>query len=143
MIGLDTNILVRYLTQDDAEQSPLVTAFIRKNCTKTAPCLISVIVLCELAWVLKVTYGIDRKTILGVLEKILQTSQFRVADRDGVRAAIRAALADGLDFPDSLIGQLNHQAGCGFTITLDKKAARGAVFKQLGEERKSRETIQT
>ena len=131
VIGLDTNILVRYLTQDDVEQARLATEFIQKHCTKTKPCLISAIVLCELAWVLKAAYGIDREEVLGIVEKILQTGQFQVVDVDNVRAAIKTARADGLDFPDSLIGQVNRQEGCDFTITLDKKAAQGAAFKRL------------
>lgn len=80
MIGLDTNILVRYLTKDDPRQAPFVTDFIQQHCTNAKPCMISLVVLCELAWVLKSRYGINRKNLLNVIEKLLLTSQFKVVN---------------------------------------------------------------
>ncbi len=60
MTGIDTNVLVRYIVQDDPAQSALATTFIEKNCTAKKPGFINLIVLCELTWVLKRAYRAER-----------------------------------------------------------------------------------
>ena len=73
MIGVDTNVLVRYIVQDDIEQSKDATRFIEKRISSSNPGFINQIVLCELVWVLKRAYGYEKTIIFEVLEKILQT----------------------------------------------------------------------
>ena len=131
MIGLDTNILVRYFIEDDAHQTQKSTEFLETNCKKHDPCFISTIVLCELSWVLRQTYHLDNTTIIGTLEKIIQTGQFKIQDLDCVREAITDCKKLNTSFPDSLVGKLSIKHGCSHTITFDKAAARSKDFTLL------------
>ncbi|MFN6170080.1 MAG: VapC toxin family PIN domain ribonuclease, partial [Burkholderiales bacterium] len=78
MTGIHTNVLVRYLTQDDPVQSPIATRFIEKNCTAESPGFIPVLVLVELVWVLQSHYGASRDEIIKVVTTLLQTRQLAV-----------------------------------------------------------------
>ena len=95
------------------------------------PGFLNSIVLCELVWVLKAAYGATREETTAVLEQILRTRQFEVADRDTVRAALEAFKQGQADFADCLIGQLNQQAGCDETATFDKQAGALDTFRLL------------
>jgi predicted nucleic-acid-binding protein len=57
MTGLDTNILVRYLTQDDSIQSPLATRIVEKRLSAVSPGFLSVVAMVETVWVLDRAYG--------------------------------------------------------------------------------------
>lgn len=135
MIGLDTNVLVRYLTQDDVEQAALAVGLIEKQCTREQPCFINHIVLCEIVWVLGRAYGYPRDSIANVLERILRTAQFQIEDLPVAWTALRAYRQEKADFADGLIGSLNRQLGCEYTVTLDQRAARLGSFKLLGDHR--------
>ena len=80
MIGIDTNVLVRHLVQDDPRQAHAATQVITKQCTRDNPGFINRIVLCELVWVLESAYGYSKDTIVNVLDRLLRTSQLRVED---------------------------------------------------------------
>lgn len=121
MKGLDTNVLVRYLTQDDPGQSRRANALIERTLVKGERCYISVIVLCELVWVLRGAYQLDRETVATSLERMLQVSQFSIEDKDLVRAALEDYRRGPGDFSDYLIGRRNQRAGCHDTATFDRK----------------------
>ena len=131
MIGLDTNILIRYFLKDDVQQALKSADFLKNTCRKTDPCFVSTIVLCELSWVLKSVYKIDNETILNILEKTIQTGQFKIQDLDHVREAIYDCQKFNISFADSLIGKLSIKYGCSNTITFDKTAARSKDFTLL------------
>ena len=131
MNGLDTNVLVRYLIKDDPAQARKAAAFIRTHCTQASPCMINRIVLCELVWVLDVSYGYDRETIAGVLEKILRTHQFIVEDIDTAWAAWRDFRRSKADFADCLIGRINRAHGCEDTASFDRQAGGLDTFTRL------------
>ena len=80
MIGLDANVLVRYLAQDNLGQSRKAIQVITKQCTRDDPGFINRIALCELVWVLESAYGYSKDTIVTVLEKLLRTSQLKIKD---------------------------------------------------------------
>ena len=124
MTGLDTNVLVRYLTRDDADQYQRAKVFLETTCTEAKPGYINTIVLSELVWVLKTAYGASKDELVTVLEQILLTRQFDVAHRDAVWAALQAFKQSGADFSDCLIDRLNRDAGCAETITFDQKASK-------------------
>jgi predicted nucleic-acid-binding protein len=130
MIGIDTNVLVRYLVQDGLEQARKATRFIENECTPDEPGLINRIVLCELVWVLETAYGYPRESVAIALEKILRTSQLAIEDGPEARAAFRD-YQDGADFADSLIAAVNRRLGCQRTVTFDRKAGRRAGFAPL------------
>ena len=124
MTGIDTNVLVRYITRDDADQYQRAKSFLEATCTEEKPGYVNTIVLSELVWVLKAAYGATRDELVTVLEQILLTRQFEVAHRDAVWAALQAFKQGTADFSDGLIGRLNRDAGCAETATFDQKAGK-------------------
>ena len=131
MIALDTNVLVRYLVQDDPAQAKLATQFIEITCTDDEPCFIGQIVLCELAWVLESNYGQDRNQIAHVIEELLQVGKLDVQQPEVVWRALSDYKNSNADFPDHLLTRVNQSAGCTYTITFDKKASKQPTFQLL------------
>jgi|SRR5579872_2244496 len=124
MIGLDTNVLVRYIVQDDLKQSQTATDFIQKNCSMASPGFINSLVLCELVWVLESAYEYSRDDIAKVIEKILRTRQFQIHEPEFMWSSLQKYKEKIADFSDCYIASINAQAGCKHTVTFDKKAAR-------------------
>ena len=131
MIALDTNVLVRYLVQDDPVQAKLATKFIESNCADDEPCFIGQIVLCELAWVLESNYQQNRNKIANVIEELLQVGQLEVQQPEVVWRALSDYKNSNADFPDHLLARVNQSAGCDCTITFDKKASKQPIFRLL------------
>ncbi len=131
MIGLDTNVLVRYLVQDDPEQSARATALIEQAAARGDKLYRCSVVLCELVWVLQSCYGIPRAEIGGTLERILMTSQFQIEHRDSAWAALSEFRSTQADFSDCLIGRIHRAAGCGGTATFDRSAGSLSTFSPL------------
>ena len=131
MIGLDTNVLVRYLVQDDPVQSLRASHFMDRHCTVDDPCLINDIVLCEMAWVLESAYDYPKGAIVEVLEKLLMTNGLEVADKNTVWVALKDYRATKADFADCLIGRINSALGCAQTATFDKALKSLSGFKPL------------
>ncbi|HUY38720.1 MAG TPA: type II toxin-antitoxin system VapC family toxin [Candidatus Binataceae bacterium] len=130
MTGVDTNVLLRYLVQDDPEQARKATRFIAHECSADAPALINRIVMCELVWVLESAYGYSREKVIFALEKILRTTQFRIEDAQEAWLSLREYQA-GADFADAFIASINRRLGCEHTVTLDRKASRRQGFVAL------------
>lgn len=131
MKGLDTNVLVRYLAQDDPKQAAHAARYIETNCTEENPCYIGQIVLCELAWVLESNYKQSRAEIAAVIEKLLQVGQLEVSTPDVVWRALDDYKTSNVDFPDHLLARVNESAGCSATVTFDKKASKQPAFEFL------------
>jgi predicted nucleic-acid-binding protein len=128
MTGLDTNILVRYFTQDDPIQSPLANQIIEKRLNATNPGFISMVAMVETVWVLDRAYGFTPAQIADAIELTLQAATLVVENEPEVFVAM-AALRDGSgEFADALIMRLGAKAGCSRTLTFDRKAARLAGF---------------
>ena len=121
MIGIDTNVLVRYLVQDDPEQSAQSTLLIEQECNLSSPGYLSNIVLCELVWVLTGAYKYDKNLVIEVMEQILVTAEFLVENENVVRKAINDYKIGSADFSDYLIVNNNQQSGCTKTYTFNKK----------------------
>ncbi len=131
MIGIDTNVLVRYLTNDDPQQSELAARFLEQECTKETPGHINLIVLCELVWVLRGAYKADKETLIVVLKQILETTSLHVEKSALAWAALQDYEKGSADFSDYLIMHLNKHLGCSFTFTFDTKAGKHSPFKTL------------
>ena len=131
MIGIDTNVLVRHLVQDDLRQSREATRVITKQCTRDDPGFINRIVLCELVWVLESAYGYPKDTIVDVLEKLLRTSQLKIEDAQSAWTAFRMYQKGKADYADCLLGVTNRLAGCGSTVTFDQAAMKLEGFQPL------------
>lgn len=132
MIGLDTNVLVRYITQDDAKQAARAARLVEGHCTIESPGWVNLVVVCELVWVLEGAYGYSRDTVARVLRQILGTAELLVESPQLVWTALRAYEKSGADFADYLIGASNSDAGCVATFTFDKRAAK-SIWHQLVE----------
>ncbi len=131
MIGLDTNVLVRYIVQDDAEQARAAAYLIEGRCTAQAPGYVSVPVLVELVWVLTAAYRYEKPVVAAVIRQVLLTAEFLVEDREAAWAALREFETAGVDFADGLIAHRNHARGCAQTYTFDRRAAAGSRLFSL------------
>ncbi len=123
MIGLDTNILVRYVAQDDPKQSPKATRLI-ESLTADAPGYVSVVSVVELVWVLLGCYASTKGEVCEVLETLLRTKEIVVAHADTVWKALRLFKEVKADFADCLIERSANEAGCSYTTTFDRHAAK-------------------
>lgn len=126
MIGLDTNVVVRYLTQDDPKQSAVATRFMEKSLSVDEPGYISLVVLVEIVWVLLSCYAMDRARITAVIEGLLTTAQLRVEAAELVWRAQRRYAGSKADFSDALIAECALAAGCRKIVTFDRAAAATA-----------------
>jgi predicted nucleic-acid-binding protein len=130
MTGIDTNVLVRYLVRDDAEQARKASQFIKNQCSTEEPGLINRVVLCELVWVLETAYQYPRQSVALVVENILRTAEFITEDHREAWLAFQE-YQNGADFADAFISAVNQRLGCGVTVTFDKKAGRRPGFSVL------------
>lgn len=120
MIGLDTNVLVRYLTQDDAKQFQEASALLLGLEKQGQTAHLSTITLCETVWVLARAYKIDREEIVGMIQTLLGTSLFVIEDKDAVREAVDFYRAGKGDFADYLVGVRSRNAGSVTMATFDE-----------------------
>jgi predicted nucleic-acid-binding protein len=131
MKALDTNVLVRYLVQDDPGQSRRAAAYIEGAASAGDLILLSNIVLCETVWVLDSAYGYTKPEIEGALDKLLQTATFRFEAKDVVAAAFEEYRTGRIDFADCLIGRLHASLGCEPTATFDTALRKLPGFQVL------------
>lgn len=125
MIGLDTNMVVRYLVQDEPKQSKCANRLIEKTVADREVLGISLVTLCEIVWVLERCYGLIRTELIDVLKQLLQTQSIWIEHDVVVRQALRDFESrTAIDFSDCLIGRQNEVNGCSFTYTFDKNAAK-------------------
>jgi predicted nucleic-acid-binding protein len=130
MIGLDTNVIVRFLTHDDPQQTAAARRLMH-SLSPDAPGFVSLIVVAELGWVLQTSYGFTRKEIEQVMENLLDSSALVVEQTDLVWQALRIFKAGRACFADCLIESCGRAAECDNTVTFDKNAAAGAGMRLL------------
>ena len=128
MRGLDTNVIVRYLTQDDPAQARKANALIDDALMAGERLHLGDIVICELVWVLGSACGFDRATISDTLLKLIDSAQLSVNDRDAVRQAVTLYAESSGDFADYLIGLRNQGSGCESTLTFDRGLRHSELF---------------
>lgn len=124
MIGLDTNILVRYLVQDDLVQSAKATELIEHRLSEDDPGFLSLVVVVETVWVLERAYGLANDVIASAVEGMLQADSLVVESEQAVFTAMTALKEGRGAFADALIAALGAAAGCTQTLTFDVRAAR-------------------
>ena len=124
MIGLDTNILLRFLVDDDPVQSPRAKEIITRRLAKQDPGFISLVTILEIVWVLKSLYKRSRQEIASDIEMVLAADTFEVQNEQQVYSAIVALRNGAGTFEDALIGTLGMWRGCSTTLTFDEKAAQ-------------------
>jgi predicted nucleic-acid-binding protein len=132
MIGIDTNILVRYFTQDNLEQAKIVEQIIDTHATAPNSLFINNIVMCELIWVLDRGYKYSKEEISKVIKQMLSTEEFAFENQELLWLALNQYNQNTLDFSDALIGEINKEFGCAKTLTFDKGAIKANNFKFAG-----------
>ncbi len=125
MIGLDTNVLVRYVLQDDQRQSPRANRLI-ESLSADEPGFVPVVALVELAWVLGAGYKLSREQLAAVLETLLRSKELVIDRADLVIQALNRFSSGAADFADALIERAAADAGCATTMTFDAGAAKAA-----------------
>ena len=131
MIGIDANVLLRLLVRDHDGQLKSAERFVDAHCSSDDPGYVSRIVVAETAWVLKDVYDYDRSQIASAVRGILNVSQFEIESADEVHAAVTDFEKFPAGFTDCLLARTNASAGCDYTITFDRKAAKLAGFELL------------
>lgn len=120
MIALDSNVLLRYVIDDDPIQSVRATLLIDNEFSAVAPGFVSLVVICEIIWAMTQTYGLPRANVVRTLTGLLDMAHLEIEARDIVRQAV---LLPG-DIADAVIHLIGQQNGCSHTLTFDKKFAR-------------------
>ncbi|MGA1986101.1 MAG: type II toxin-antitoxin system VapC family toxin [Candidatus Sulfotelmatobacter sp.] len=126
MIGLDTNILVRFITQDHPAQTAAATRLI-DSLSSDAPGYLSLIVIAELIWVLQFSYRFDKQEIEKVIERLLRSKELILEKKDTVAQALTKFRTSRADFADCLIERCGRSAGCQHVLTFDKNAAASGM----------------
>ncbi len=131
MIGLDTNVLVRYLTHDDPVQYAKAAAFLDAATGRGERFAVNTAVLCELVWVLGTAYRYSRDEVATALDQIFATAQFDIERLDEARQALGDFRATKADFSDALIGRINRSLGAEHTVTFDRDLKSLETFRLL------------
>lgn len=124
MIGIDTNVLIRYLVQDEPTQANKANQFVKNIVDRGERLWICQLTLCEVVWVLERSYKLQKQEIIGVLKALFQTQQIQIEGDDVAWQALNDyETSKSVGFSDCLIGRQNLHKECSFTATFDKKAA--------------------
>ena len=121
MIGIDTNVLLRFLAGDDARQSPTAGALVRAAGGKGAAVFVNDIVMAETVWALRASFDTAKPELLAALKALLDSTVFTFESRDVMQHAVDAYAQSSADFADCLIVARNVEAGCATTHTFDRK----------------------
>jgi predicted nucleic-acid-binding protein len=124
MIGIDTNVLLRLLVRDDDAQVRAAERFIATHCSPDDPGFVSLVVVVETAWALRRLYLYDRAQIATALQSLLSVAELEIESAAEVRSAVADFATSAAGLVDCLVARTNVAAGCEYTITFDRKAAK-------------------
>lgn len=127
MIGVDTNILLRAVMEDDAVHTPIAQRFLAQR-NAASPAFVNTVVLAEFVWSLRVAFDLPREQILPVLRRMIESEAYAFEAREAVLQAYQDYESGIGAFTDRLIGELNELRGCDRTVTFDKGAAARPPF---------------
>jgi len=134
MIGLDSNVLIRYIVRDNPIQARKATDLIESRCTADDPGFVSLVVLCEISWVLARGYRYDRKTVALVIRNLLTSIELEIEESETAWQALSSFERDKADFADFIIGAHNRTQHATPTYTFDRRAADHSDFALLPAE---------
>ncbi|HEX4481858.1 MAG TPA: type II toxin-antitoxin system VapC family toxin [Rudaea sp.] len=132
MIGIDTNVLARYITQDDERQGRLARRFLETQLTAESPGFVNHVVLCELVWVFETAYDYSREQIARALQRLFESAFVRFESSQIVWRAVEM-YRQGQGFADAMLVQVNEASGCDFTLTFDKRASKMRATRLLAD----------
>lgn len=124
MLGLDTNVLVRYLVRDDQPQFEKARKLIKRESDRNTPVLVSLLVLLETEWVLRSRYELSKSEILAAFSALLDAADLTFEDEPTVEQALYTWNESAADFTDCLIEARNRRLGCAATATFDARAMK-------------------
>jgi len=127
MIGIDTNIFIRYIVRDDDKQASEADKLL-KSCSNDCKALINQIVLVEIIWVLKRLYKYPKIDLLKILELLLCNEEIEVLNKEEAKTAMLQFETGNADFSDYYLSEINKSNGVSLTFTFDKKAAKSKNF---------------
>jgi predicted nucleic-acid-binding protein len=128
LIGLDTNVLLRFLTEDDPKQAPIAQEWIRAAMKKDEKIFLTGTVLCEMVWVLSRSYKFSKEELLEVLEELMSTTHIDVEEHETTWDAIHDYAFSDADFADCLIRRKSLAAGCSKLLTFDEKLSKARLI---------------
>ena len=128
MLGLDTNVLVRYLVRDDQRQFGKARRLIKREADRNEPVLVSLLVFLETEWVLRSRYELSKPEILSAFSTLLDAADLVFEDEPSIEHALYSWKDSAADFADCLIQARHRQLGCAATATFDAKALKLAGF---------------
>jgi predicted nucleic-acid-binding protein len=126
MIGLDTNILVRFITHDDPAQTAIVMKLMASLSSESLG-YVSLAVLVELVWVLEGFFDFKKKEVEDVVESLLRGREILLERPDIIEQAVRKFKSGNADLADCIIERAAHAAGCDYTLTFDRKAVSAGM----------------
>ena len=131
MLGIDTNVLVRFLVRDDEGQFERARRLIKREIGAEEEVLVSLLVLVETEWVLRSRYSVKKSEIVQAISGLLDATEVQFEDEPAVEEALFTWKDGTADFADCLIGAHHHRLGCRTTATFDAKAAKLPAFVAL------------
>lgn len=130
MIGIDTNVLLRMVLNDDAEQQAKAIVF-GNRLSEDSPGFVSLIVLVEFSWALISRYGLSKNEVLAAIQRLLKVKTLVFEDFDAIVVALETSALPQADFADALIAEHNRNLGCSHTVTFDQRAAKSVAGMEL------------
>ena len=124
MLGIDTNVLVRFLVRDDEAQFEKARRLIRREVAAGRRVFVSQLVLLETEWVLRSRYGLPKSGIIAAISGLLDATDVQFEDESAIEEALFVWKDNAADFADCLIGAQNRRLGCRVTVTFDAKASK-------------------
>ncbi|MCX7260818.1 MAG: type II toxin-antitoxin system VapC family toxin [Burkholderiales bacterium] len=128
MLGIDTNVLVRFLVRDDQTQFEKARKLLKREVSNGRRVFINQLVLLETEWVLRSRYGLAKTLMLDTISRLLDAPDIQLEDEPAVEEALFIWRDANADFADCLIGARNRRLGCRATVTFDTKASKLSGF---------------
>lgn len=131
MISLDTNVLVRLLTNDEPVQAQKARHALDQATQDKHRIWVSVVVACELVWVLQRLYSYDKSQVIVVLSALLKFPGLEMENPQVIKKSVDELQHSSADFADILLGFLSAEEGAAHVLTFDKKAAKLGTHRLL------------
>ncbi|MDX8441566.1 PIN domain-containing protein [Mesorhizobium australafricanum] len=129
-IGIDTNVLLRMVLNDDAEQRTKALAF-GESLNEDMPGFVSLVVLVEFSWSLISRYRLPKEQVQAAIQRLLKIKTLMFEDFDAIVVALERSSSPQVDFADALIAEHNRNLGCSYTVTFDQRAAKSIAGMEL------------
>jgi len=131
MLGIDTNVLVRFLVRDDEGQFERARRLIKREVGSEEDVFVSLLVLVETEWVLRSRYSLQKREVMEAISGLLDATEVQFEDEPAVEEALFIWKDSAADFADCLIGAHHRRLGCRATATFDAKAVKLPTFVAL------------